>query len=259
MKIYFYYLLILAINVCSFGQDSKNHGFDIEELEKTFQEGRQQSLKKIEVREGIDKPWLFGLSKKVHDGDQVSDDEVRRVWEIYRAEKNHTPEDKFMAFRLIAEVEDISKWQKEFDAFAYSEDPQFVKTAIQTLFWKLARGTEREKIILSNKTAVLEHLVQFTEDNKADTTIDRETSKLLELTKLYIGKSPPIEVRRPDHRPSGSPVEMTSKYNSITTDSSKVGSFVERIGKGWSLTFAGMTGIIMALILIWRWKSKPNP
>jgi hypothetical protein len=256
MKIYFFYLLVLAINLCSFGQESKNHGFDIEELEKTFQEGRQQSLKKIEVREGIDKPWLFGLLKKVHDGDQVSDDEVRRVWEIYRAEKNHTPEDKLIAFRLIAEVEDISNWQKEFDVFAYSEEPQYVKTAIQTLFWKLARGTEREKITLSNKTAVLEHLVQFAEENKTDTTIDRETSKLLEITKPYQGKATPAEPQRPHRRPSESAVEVTSKPNEKNPDSSAVGSLVQRIGKGGSLTFAGIIGIFIIAILIWRKKSK---
>jgi hypothetical protein len=256
MKFYFYWILILMTNVCTFGQTSKNHGFDVDELEKTFQEGHQQSLKKIEEREGLDKPWMLRVAKKVHEGDQVSNDELKRVWEIYRAEKNHKIEDKLVAFRLIAEVEDISKWQEEFDAFAYSEDPQFVKTAIQTLFWKLAYGTEREKIILSNKIAVLDRLVKFAEDNKADTTIDRDAVKINELAKPFVGKTPPAEVQRPDRRPSRSTADAIRLPSEPTPNPSAVESLGQRIGKGGILAFAGTIGIIIAVILIWRCKSK---
>jgi hypothetical protein len=243
-------------NVCLIGQTSKNHGFDIDKLEKSFQEGRKQSQRKIEEREGTDKPWMFTVLKKVHEKKSVSDDDLHRVWEVFAAERNHTPEDKLIAFRLIAELEDISKWQKEFDNFAYSKDPPFVKTAIQILFWKLHQGTEREKITLSNKTAVLEHLVQFAEDNKSDTTIDRNTSKLLEITKPYQGKAPPAESQRPDRRPSESRAVETPISNEKIPGSSAVGLLVQKIGKGGSLAIAGTIGIILAAILIWRWKSK---
>ncbi len=259
MNVKYSFLLVIATLECASSQNSRDDDFDMEALKKHSIEANQRYSEKIQNREGIDKPWMFQVLKKVHDGEQVSDDELQRVWEIYRAEKNHKIEDKLVAFRLIAEVEDISKWQKEFDTFAYSKDPNFVKTAIQTLFWKLGRGTEREKIILSNKTAVLEHLVQFAEDNKSDTTIDRKTTKLLDLTKSYFGKTLPAEVQRPDRRPSGSPVEVTSEPNGKEPESSKVGTLVQRIGKGWSLTFAGMIGIIISAVLIWRWKSKPTP
>lgn len=252
-------ILVLAViypNRIIAGEAETSFGIDMEALHKFTQEDGERARKETEEREGPDKRWMLEVLKKIHYGEQVSDEEVRRAWEIYRAEKNHKIEDKLNAFRVIAEVEDISKWQQEFDALAYSEDPNFVKIAIQTLFWKLGRGNEREKIILSNKTAVLEHLVQFAEDNKSDTTIDRETSKLLELTKPYFGKTPPAEVQRPDRRPAGSPVEMTSETNRKNTYSSKVGLFLQRIGNGWGLTFAGMIGIIIAAILIWRKKSK---
>ncbi len=199
---------------------------------------------------------MFQILRKVHEGKSVSDDELHRVCEIFGAERNHTPEDKLLAFKLIAELEDISKWQKEFDNFAYSKDPPFVKTAIYTLLWKLHQGTEREKITLSNKTAVLEHLVQFAESNKSDTTITRETSNLLEITKPYQGKAPPAETQRPDRRPSESRAAETPISNEKIPGSSAVGLLVQKIGKGESLAIAGIMGIILTAILIWRWKSK---
>lgn len=228
-------------------------------LRKYAAEERKWTQQKSRERDGVDKTWMFGLLKKVHAEEQVCDDELQRVWEIYRAEKNHTPEDKLIAFRLIAELEDISKWQKEFEAFAYSKDPSFVKTAIQLLFWKLHQGTEREKITLSNKTALLEHLVQFAEDNKSDTTIDRETINLLDITKPYQGKAPPAESQRPDRRPSEFRALETPIPNEKISDSSTLGLLVQKIGKGESLTIAGIIGIIIAAILIWRWKSKSAP
>ena len=239
-----------------YGNAEISHGIDMDALRRYSEEDRKQAIQEAREKEGVDKPWMFVVLKKVHDGKQASDDELQRVWEIYRAENNHTPEDKLIAFRLIAELEDISKWQKEFEAFAYSKDPSFVKTAIQLLFWKLHQGTERERITLSNKTAVLEHLVQFAEENKTDTTINRETSKLLEITKPYQGKANLAEPQRPLRRPSESAFEVTSKPNEKKPDSSAVGSLVQRIGKGGSLTFAGIIGIIIAAILISFWKSK---
>lgn len=259
MKIKHVFILICVIHGSVFGQASNNHGFDLEKLEKVFQEQKQKSLNDIEGREGVDGPWLLQLYLDYRDGRQITNEELRHVWEIYEKEKSHRIEDKLYAFGLIAEFEDISKWEKEFDSLALSKDPIFVKTAIQKLFAKLAQGTEREKIILSNKTAVLEHLVQFAEDNKSDTTINRETLKLLEITKPYQGKTPPAESQRPDRRPSESRAVETPIPNEKIPDSSTVGLLVQKIGKGESLTIAGIIGIIIAAILIWRWKSKSAP
>jgi hypothetical protein len=250
----FTWMFIFFLSVI--GKAEISHGIDMDALKKYAVEENQRANQEIREREGIDKPWMFTVLRKVHERRSVSDDELRRVWEVFAAERNHTPEDKLIAFRLIAELEDISKWQKEFDNFAYSKDSPFVKTAIHTLFWKLHQGTEREKITLSNKTAVLEHLVQFAEDNKSDTTIDRETSKLLEITKPYQGKTPPPESQRPDRRYSESPVEATSKPYEKNPGSSRIGSFMQTVGKSGNLTFAAIIGMIVVAILIWRWKSK---
>lgn len=250
------YALIFSICLSLVGKAEISHGIDMDALRKYAAEENQRSNQEIREREGPDKPWMFLVLRKVHEGKEVSDDEVRRIWEVYRAKRNHRIEDKLLAFKLIAEVEDISKWEKEFDAFAYNEDPQFVKTVIHILFWKLYQGTEREKIILSNKTAVLVHLVQFAEENKTDTTIDRDTSRLLEITKPYQGKTPPADSQRPDRRPSESQAVETPIPNEKIPDSSIVGLLVQKIGKGKSLTIAGIIGIIIAAILIWRWKSK---
>ena len=64
------------------------------------------------------------------------------------------------------------------------------------------------------------------------------------------------EVQRPDKRPSESPAERTILPNTSLPNYSTVGSLMQRIGKAGSLTFAGIVGIIIAAILIWRWKSK---
>jgi len=187
---------------------------------------------------------------------QVTDEDLNRIWRIYESAHNRRVGDKLYAFSLICELEDISKWQKEFDSLALSEAPKYVKTAIETVMWKLDRGTEREKIILSNKTSVLDRLVKFAADNKADTTIHRDAVKIKELAKPYMGKTPPAEVHRLERRSSVSSADETRMPNERTPDSSTVGSLVQRIGKGGILTFAGIIGIVIIAILIWRQKSK---
>lgn len=249
-------LFILMMSPSAFGESDNNHGFDLDKLEKVFQEGNQQSLEKIKEREGVDGPWMLQLFQDYRNGTQVTEEQLKHVWEIYKKENNHRIEGKLYAFSLIAEFEDISKWRNEFDSLAFSEDPKFVKTAIETVMWKLDRGTEREKIILSNKTAVLDHLVKFAQDNKADTTIHRDAVKMRELAEPYEGKTPSAELRRPDRRPSGSPTGGTRVPDERSPDSLAVGSSVQRTGKGGGLTFVGIIGIIIAAILIWRWKSK---
>lgn len=69
-------------------------------------------------------------------------------------------------------------------------------------------------------------------------------------------QKPPADVKRPDRRPSESPAVEMLMPNERAPNSFTVGSLMQRIGKGGSLTFAGITGIIIAAILIWRWKSK---
>lgn len=232
--------------------------FDLEKLEIMVAKESLELHKEIEEREGIDKLWMLQVIKTVHDGEQVNNDDLKRVWEIYRTKNNHRIDDKLMAFRLIAEIEDISKWQNEFDAFAYSNDPNFVKTAIQTIQWKLYQGSEREKIILSNNTSTLEHLIQFAENNKSDTTIDRETFKLMELTKSYSGKNPPAAIQRPGRRPSAAQSGEGRISDGKTLDSSSR-SWVKKIGKVGNLILLGFIGIfIITTILIWRRKSNPT-
>ncbi len=243
----------------AFGQGSRDGDFDMEKLRKYALEQKQKSLKEIEEREGLDGPWLLHLNQDYRDGRRITNEELRRVWNIYEKEKSHRIEDKLYAFGLIAEFEDISKWEKEFDSLALSENPIFVKTAIQNLFAKLTHGNEREKIILSNKTAVLVHLVEFAEKYKTDTTINPETLKLLEITKPYQGKIPPAVDQRPDRRPLGSQAGLTTIHNNINPDSSAIGQLIQRIGKSKILTFLGIIGMLVSAILIWRWKSKPTP
>ncbi len=220
-----------------------------------------QEVKEHE-RRNVDGLWMINLFVDYsQNGKKISDADLQRIWEIYERENDKRThenplEEKLYAFSLIAEFEDISKWQKEFDSLAFSEDPKFVKTAIGTVIWKLDRGTEREKIILSNKTAVLDRLVKFAEDNKADTTIHRDAVKINDLAKPYIGQTPPAEVQRPDRRPSESPAMETPILNEKTPDSSTVESSVQMIGKGMSLTFAGIIGIFILAILVWRQRLK---
>jgi hypothetical protein len=69
---------------------------------------------------------------------------------------------------------------------------------------------------------------------------------------------PSTENDRPDRRPT-SPDERTTPSNTIPPHASATGSFSQKIGVGWIPTFAGIIGIIIATILIWRWKSRPTP
>jgi hypothetical protein len=255
MKIAYTSLTIVLLYLPLKAEEFKSD-FDLDKLNIMEAEERSQFRKDAEERDGIDKPWMFLVLKKLHEGEKISNDEVQRIWQIYKSVKNYKIEDKLVAFRLITEVEDISKWQKEFDTFAHSQDPQFVKTAIQTLLWKLAYGTEGEKIILSNKTNVLNLLVKFAEDNKADTTIDRDAVKINELAKPFIGKTPPTEVQRPDRRPSRSTADAIRFPSEKTPSSFLAKSLEQRFGKGGILAFAGIIGIIIAAILIWRCKLK---
>jgi hypothetical protein len=74
-----------------------------------------------------------------------------------------------------------------------------------------------------------------------------------------VSQKPSAEVQRPNRRLSESPEAGMTMPNERTHDSSVVGSLMQRIDKGGSLTFVGIIGIIIAAILIWRWKSKSTP
>lgn len=65
-------------------------------------------------------------------------------------------------------------------------------------------------------------------------------------------QKPPAEVQRPDRRPSESAAEGEAMPNERVTESPTVESFVQRIGEGGILTCAGIIGIMIAVILIWR-------
>lgn len=255
MKTYIVLICILLSQIFVQAEEFKSD-FDLERLDKMVKEDTIRVRKEISERDGDDGPWMVKLFIDYQKGVQVTDGDLNRIWQIHESTHNHRADDKLYAFSLICELEDISKWQKKFESLALSEDPKYVKTAIETVMWKLDRGTEREKIILSNKTAVLNRLVKFAQDNKADTTIHRDAVKINDLAKPYMGQTPPAEVQRPDRRPSESSADGTRMPNERTPDSSMVGSLVQRIGKGMSLTFAGIIGIFIVAILIWRQKSK---
>jgi hypothetical protein len=207
-------------------------------------------------RNSVERSWMLQLFTNYQKGARVTDQDLNRIWRIYEGAHNLRVGDKLYAFSLICGLEDISKWQKEFDSLALSEDPKYVKTAIDAVMWKLERGTEREKIILSNKTAVLDRLVKFAEDNKSDTTIHRDAVKINELRKPYIGMTSPAEAQRPARRFSVSSADETPIPDERTSDSSELGSFVQRVGRERILMFAGIIGICIIVILIWRKKLK---
>lgn len=71
-------------------------------------------------------------------------------------------------------------------------------------------------------------------------------------------QKPPAAVQRPDRQPSESPAVKTPTPNERTRDSSAAGSFVQKIGEGTILTFAGIIGIIIAAMLFWHWRSKTS-
>lgn len=70
---------------------------------------------------------------------------------------------------------------------------------------------------------------------------------------------PSTEKERPDRRLSELQANGTKTTNKETSDLSTIGSLADRIGKSWGLWLAVICGMIIAAILIWRWKSKFTP
>jgi hypothetical protein len=64
------------------------------------------------------------------------------------------------------------------------------------------------------------------------------------------------EKERPDRRLSESPVYGATTTNKKASDAFIFGTVAEGVGKGWGLWLAGICGMAIAAILIWRWKSK---
>lgn len=71
-------------------------------------------------------------------------------------------------------------------------------------------------------------------------------------------KKPYTEKERPDRRLPESPVNGTKTTNKNASDPSTIGSVAEGVGKSWGFWLGGICGMIIAGILIWRWKSKPT-
>jgi hypothetical protein len=67
---------------------------------------------------------------------------------------------------------------------------------------------------------------------------------------------PSTEKERPDRRLSESPVQGTKTTNKKASDASIIGTVAEGVSKSWGLWLAGICGMAIAAILIWRWKSK---
>jgi hypothetical protein len=70
---------------------------------------------------------------------------------------------------------------------------------------------------------------------------------------------PSTEKERPDRRLSESPANGTITTNQKATDPFTIESLAGGIGKSWGLWLAGICGMIIAVMLIWRWKSKSIP
>lgn len=66
---------------------------------------------------------------------------------------------------------------------------------------------------------------------------------------------PSTEKERPDRRPLASLANEPKATNKEASHSSTIGSLAERVVKSWGLWLAGVCGMIIAAILIWRWKS----
>lgn len=252
-------LNILIVFTCLFqiiaGAEEFKSDFDLDKLDKMVKEDQIQAHNEIEQRDGADGPWMFKLFESYKDGKKITDEELQKLWEIYENDKNQKIQDKLYAFSLIVEFEDITKWQQELSSLAFSEDSNLVKTAIDATIWKLERGAEREKIILSNKAAILERLTQFAEDNKSDTRIQRDVTKISELVKPYVGKNPPAEIQRRTRHPESKDGGTT---NNEIAGSSALISPTQMIIKRWWFGLAVISGIIIATILFYRYNSKSS-
>lgn len=230
--------------------------FDLERLDEMVKEETIKARKEIIERDGVDSPWMVQLFVDYQKGMKITDEDLNRIWQIYGITPNPRVKDKLYAFSLICELEDIAKWEKEFDSFALSEDPKFVKTAIETMIWKMERGTRREKIILSNKPAILNRLVGFAKDNQADTTIHRDAVKINEIAKPYIGENFIRDVRRSDKNIPGSISDGEIITKEITADLSSGEPFEQNLTSNKLIITASIIGTFVIAMLIWRSKSK---
>ena len=69
-------------------------------------------------------------------------------------------------------------------------------------------------------------------------------------------KEPSTEKERPDRRLSELQANGTKTTNKETSDLSTIESLARGVGKGWGLWLTGICGVIIAVMLIWRLKSK---
>lgn len=194
MKIIFAIILI-SFSASSNEEIDKAREAAFERFRKNAKLRHQETAKEVQEHErrNADGLWMLNLFVDYYEnGREVSDEEVRRIWEIYErddGERIHERpiEEILYAFSLITEFEDISKWDKEFDAIAMNEDPRFISTAINLYLSKLDRGTEREKIILSNKTEIIGHLANYAAANMEKIGNRRDAEKINEFAKKYVG------------------------------------------------------------------------
>lgn len=96
--------------------------------------------------------WMLETSARHWSGTgEMTSEELNKLRSIYL---NDEGKQKVDAFSIITFVEEIENWEGDLVQMLYSSEQAYVQSALNVLSAKMKKGSEHEKAVLANNTAI---------------------------------------------------------------------------------------------------------
>lgn len=198
MRILFHILILVLVTTYARSQDATERSRQTVEDEAWVLKPKEPTADERLREENI--RWIREVGSRHWSGKgEMTSVEKSRLWSIYRSREG---QEKVSALGTIVVVEEIEKWESDLIEMLYSDEKNYVHTALWVLIGKLKTGSEREIVLLTENDTItsridaLGHL--WAEDANIQNRLrkykaDLEEYQLSNETEMIEEPAPPVE------------------------------------------------------------------
>lgn len=171
-------ILILSV-VGAFGQPTESTRQIVEDepwVLKPKEPTEDERLREENIR------WILEVGTRhwSENGD-ITSEESERLWSIFRTREGH---ERINAFGTITFIEEVGSWKDDLVQMLQSDDKSSVQAALNILLGKLRKGSENERLVLTNDDAIAFPIAElesiWTENPNIQNTLQRYNLELEE-------------------------------------------------------------------------------